>query len=95
MYEFDVVRMKRCCNEMRQAVSKMQNTMQSLENLLMDIPGNWQGEAEQIYETKIIYVRYRYALLIDFFEHYIDILEKSAEFCSEKENDIFIRLSNV
>lgn len=95
MYEFDVVNMKHCCDEMRQIVSVMQDNLQSLENLVMGIHGSWQGEAEQIYEAKIIYVRYRYTVLLEFFEQYIEVLEKSSDICGEEENNIRNKLLNV
>lgn len=95
MYEFDVVSMEHCCDEMRQVVSVLRDNLQNMENLVMGIHGSWQGEAEQIYEAKIIYVRYRYIMLLEFFERYIEVLEKSADICTENEESIRLKLNNV
>ena len=67
------MREKSC--EIRSLCSELNNNMRQIENTILSIGSEWQGDAERAYTAKLIYIRQQYSSVTKFVEDYADMLE--------------------
>jgi WXG100 family type VII secretion target len=64
------------------------NQMEQIESLVLLLNGDWQGEAEKTYASRILYVKNQFSHISHFFEDYAHLLRALAIKYEENDKDI-------
>lgn len=95
MIVFDAEQMKQTSEQMLGNVQKMQENMKRIEQIVMDVRGDWQGEAEKAFEKKLLYVKAQFVPLQQFWKEYAVQIREQAELYAEHESEIRSKLNRV
>lgn len=91
----DADRMKIVSGEMRTTIDTLRYNMDSLELLINSLSGEWQGDAEKAYASKIIYVRNEFKAVENFFEEFATFLSQFSEDYLLHEDELAMKIQNV
>lgn len=86
--EVNLSRLYEVSNEVKNINASLQGTMDEIEQLVLSVRGDWQGEAELAFSEKIIYVKNQFSSISSFFDDYSDLLKSFAVGYEQQEADI-------
>ena len=91
----DADRMYAVSGEIRTVTDVLRANMDNLEFLVTDLQGQWQGEAERAYASRLVCVRREFRELERFFEEYASLLGRFAEEYMRCEEELRLKIANV
>ena len=91
----DADRMHSMAGQIRTTVDMLRYNMDTMEMLVYSMNGEWQGNAERAYASKIVYVRNEFKAVEQFFTEYASLLERFAEEYIRHEDELTAKLRNV
>lgn len=62
--------------------------MEQIEGLVLSLNGDWQGESEKAYASRILYIKNQFSHISKFFEDYAYLLRDLAVKYEENDKDI-------
>ncbi|MCM1244436.1 MAG: WXG100 family type VII secretion target [Roseburia sp.] len=95
MIVFDVEQMKQTSEHIFETFQEIQENMKRIEQIVMDVRGDWQGEAEKAFEKKLLYVKAQFAPVQQFWKEYAVQIREQAELYEEHESEIRSKLNRV
>lgn len=95
MISFDTEKMLEKYGEMLSITRQLQNNMNHIEKLVLELNGEWQGQAEKLFAEKIVFVNNRYQRITLFLEEYAEQLKKHAKIYETHEEELIQRLNLV
>ena len=75
--------------------SDIEKTITQIECLVSSLSGNWQGDSERIYESKIIYLKQLYDELSRFLREYSAVLKNCAERYNQCDAELTSKINFV
>ena len=66
--------------------------MEQIESLILSLNGDWQGEAEKAFASRILYVKSQFSHISQFFEDYANLLKDFSVKYEENDNDISLKI---
>ena len=91
----DADRMHSMASEIRTTVDMLRYNMDTMEILVHSLNGDWQGDAERAFASKIVYVRREFKEVEQFFTEYASLLERFAEEYIRHEDEVAAKVRNV
>lgn len=91
----DADRMHSMAAEIRTTVDTLRYNMDTMEILVHSLNGEWQGDAERAFASKILYVRREFKEVEQFFREYASLLERFAEEYIRHEDEVAAKVRNV
>ncbi len=91
----DAVKMHAVSGEIRAVTDTLRANMDRLEFLVAGLQGEWQGEAERAYASRLVCVRREFRELERFFEEYASLLGRFAEEYMRCEEEFCSKIANV
>lgn len=91
----DADRMLGISGEIRSTVDILRNNMDTMELLVNSLNGEWQGDAERAYASRLVYVRREFREVERFFEEYASLLGRFAEEYTRHEEELASKIRNV
>ena len=91
----DADRMHSAAAEIRTTVDTLRYNMDTMELLVNSLNGEWQGDAERAFASKIVYVRNEFKEVEQFFREYASLLERFAEEYIRHEDEVTAKVRNV
>ncbi len=91
----DADRMHSMAAQIRTTIDTLRYNMDAMELLVYSIHGEWQGDAERAFASKIVYVRNEFREVEHFFAEYASLLERFAEEYIRHEDEVTAKLRNV
>ena len=91
----DADRMHSMAGEIRTTVDALRYNMDTMEILVHSLNGEWQGDAERAFASKILYVRREFKEVENFFAEYASLLERFAEEYIRHEDEVAAKVRNV
>lgn len=79
-------------NEVKGIKNELRMNMEQIEQLVLGLSGEWQGEAERSFEQKILFVRKQFDSILSFFGEYADLLILFADSYDNLENEISAKI---
>lgn len=91
----DADRMHSIASDIRTTTDTLRYNMDSIERLVYSMDGEWKGDAERAFASKIVYVRNEFREVERFFVEYASLLERFAEEYIRHEDEVTAKLRNV
>ena len=91
----DADRMHSMAAEIRTTVDMLRYNMNTMELLVHSMNGEWQGDSERAFASKIVYVRREFKEVENFFAEYASLLERFAEEYIRHEDEVAAKVRNV
>ncbi len=91
----DTDRMRSACAGIRYLTETLHSNMDSIEYLVTEMNGDWQGDAARAYAGKIVYVRREFAEMERFFEEYATLLDRFVSEYQRQEEELTAKIRNV
>lgn len=91
----DADRLRDTANEIQQQITVLRQNMNDIECLVNSLNGEWQGDAEKAYASKILYIRKEYLEVEKFFRDYSSLLLRASEEYIQYEANLASRIMNV
>ncbi len=91
----DADRMLSVSGEIRNTADILRSNMDSIEFLVGSLQGEWQGDAERAYASRLVCVRREFREVERFFEEYASLLGRFAEEYLRHEDELSARIVNV
>lgn len=89
----DPIQMRNKSNDIRTVSSELQNIMGQIETLVLSVNGQWQGDAERAYASRILFVKKEFSHIMSFFEDYSSLLELFADEYDEFDTSLASKIS--
>ena len=80
-------------NDIRLLEQELLKIMDEIELLVLSVNGSWQGDAEQAFAQKILYVKKQFANIATFFEDYAEVLKTFAYAYEQQEADLSSKIN--
>lgn len=77
-------------SEIKSTLSELQKTMSAIENMILSLSGDWQGDAETACAANIIAVKKRFAIL----EKFISAIAEDVSLFAVKYHDFDFMLAS-
>ena len=91
----DAERMQIVSTEMRTTIDTLRYNMNSMEVLVNSLNGEWQGDAEKAYASRMMYVRREFKEVEKFFEEFATFLSQFSEDYMRHEDELATKIQNV
>lgn len=91
----DAERMKVISGEINTTVDTLRNNMDNIELLVNGLNGEWQGDAERAYASRLVYVRKEFKEVEKFFTEYATMLSRFSEEYLRHEDEVAAKIINV
>ena len=79
----------------RQLTDILHTNMDSIENLVRLLQGDWQGDAARAYVSKIVHVRQEFQAMEQFFQEYAMVLMQISGEHQRLEDELAAMIRNV
>lgn len=66
-------------NEMLLVNNELKKQMQRMEMIVLSVDGEWKGDAEKAYESKLFYMKKQFMKLTEYFDEYAATLGNMAD----------------
>ncbi len=88
----DVDALLRCSDSLSNVNYELQTNMNNIENLVLGLGSEWQGQTAKAYENNILIVKKQFEYLNKYIEEYTQVLKTIAAEYAETEKNITMRL---
>lgn len=82
-------------NDIRLVKDNLAEIMEQIEQLILSVEGDWQGDAERTFSSKIVFVKKQFSNILSFFESYSYLLVSFADSYEQLEDDISFRINQA
>ncbi len=91
----DVAGIKDMKNDIQKISDDLRTYMEQVENVVLSIDGEWQGEAEKAYVARIVYVKSQFSTVIEFLEQYIKLLDDFSDQYEEHDKELAAKINLI
>lgn len=89
----DPIEMRNKSNDIRSVRVDLQNIMDQIELLVLSVNGQWQGDAERAFASRILFVKKEFQNIASFYEDYAALLESFADQYDEYDRSLAAKIS--
>ena len=89
----DTAEMKARSREMQSVGNDLLSYMDQVEQVVLSIGGEWQGEAERAYAARIVYIKEQFARMFDFLDSYGRLLDEFSTRYEEHDKELSAKIN--
>lgn len=82
----------RCSNTLLNVNFELQENMNKIENLILGLGNEWQGDAAKAYQSNILFVKKQFEYMNEFITDYAQNLKNVSDMYDQAEKDIIAKL---
>lgn len=82
-------------NDIRLVKDNLAEIMEQIEQLILSVEGDWQGDAERTFSSKIVFVKKQFSNILSFFESYSYLLVSFADSYEQIEDTISSKINQA
>ncbi len=90
--KIDTDALYRCSSTLLNVNFELQDNMNKIENLILGLGNEWQGDAAKAYQSNILFVKKQFEYMSEFITDYATNIKSVSETFDQAEKDIISKL---
>lgn len=91
----DADALQRSTDRIASIKSELEKELSMIEQAILSLDADWQGNAERVYASKIVYIKNEYKKLIQFYDGLITLIKNVSDRYSELEKSVLLGINQI